>query len=370
MKILTTSPTLFGIDLAQLGRHWKLALDAMASWPVFRWLTPRFNVRILDQGELDNTLVPDANGLGRLLALPSGTKVQSLDSLGYIVPVDVLLTQTLDIPHLLPDQLRSVVELELQRLSPFKADDQLYAWHLDTTESGEYSLQLLLTSRSLINKALPAFDSALHELWAPWPGTDRYINLPGFGENRRLRAQRRWRWINGSLVTSIVLMLAGLAVTPTLQLHLRAQEAKAALASSQQRAAPAVKAREDMLTQQQRVKALEDIVSHRLVPEHTLLLLTRYLPDDTYVINLDIRDRQIQLTGLTPNAAAFMAKLGAQPGVSKVTAVHAARRENSRPGSREIFTIEFLLDTSAAVASGSANEPAVGKGLTSQPSKS
>lgn len=367
MKILTTSLTLFGVDLARLGRHWLLALENMASWPVLRWLTPKFNVSILDHGESEGILVVGADGLSRLQTPNSGQQGKSLANHGYVLPVDILLTRSLDIPKLLPDQVRSAVQLEIQRLSPFNVEDQIYAWHLDGAETGGQRLTLLLTSRPLISKVLPALDPQSHELWAPLQGTDQYINLPSFGESRRLNAQRRWRWLNVLLIAGVMFALAGLAITPTLQLYLRSQEAKAALEGSMRRTAPAVRAREDMLAQQQRVKVLEQLISQRLVPEYTLLLLTRYLPDDTYVVNLDIRDKQIQLTGLTPNAAAFMTKLGGQPGVSKVTAVHAARRENSRPGSREIFTIEFTLDTAAAGLA--VHDSAGAKGSTASPAK-
>jgi Tfp pilus assembly protein PilN len=93
-----------------------------------------------------------------------------------------------------------------------------------------------------------------------------------------------------------------------------------------------------------------------MVPEHVLLLLTRYIPEDTYILVLDIKESTVNITGVTPNATALMQHLGKQPGITKVKAPNAARRERDR----EVFNIEFVLTptleepaTQATAATGS-----------------
>lgn len=364
MKNLTTSPMLFGVDISRLGQYWKLALQDMRCWPLLSWLWPRFDVQISVKHAQPQRLVIRPQGLAELMSGPgkegrsSSKQIQQANQFagrgaaafhGWLLPADILLVHSLDMPRLLPEQNQAAAELEIERLSPFDREDLVFAWHCQPMDRLRQRLTVLITARSLAKRALPDFDSDRHELWAELPGVSQYILMAGFGEARRLEAQRRLSWGLWILVIGMMLTVFGLAATPALQASLRAKQAHAALESSIQRAAPATRAREEMLVQKQRVKSLESLVSQRLVPEHTLLLLTRYLPDNTYVTSLEITERQIQLSGLTPNAAAFMANLGAQPGISKVIAVHEARRENSRPGSREIFTIEFMLDTSLAL---------------------
>ena len=70
-------------------------------------------------------------------------------------------------------------------------------------------------------------------------------------------------------------------------------------------------------------------------------LLTRALPDDSSLLNLQIQGSKIRLTGQTTNTADLMQKLSAYPGLRDVKAPSAATRPLG--ANKESFTIELEL---------------------------
>jgi len=337
MKSLTLSPVLFGMDLRSLGQDWSQALQLMAQWPVIRWLTPQYITRLTpDQGPQIDCL----EHAGQATAMP--LQVQASPFVGRVLPASQVLWHTLQLPSLSGDALESAVLLEAQRLSPFAPEDQLWAYALAPGASPDtLTVLLAMTARHLLPAALLQQDQpAAQEVWAQHPGSATLLMFKGFGEARRYRKVNLWRGLNVLLVALTLLVLSAAAVTPSAQLHFRQVQAYDAFIDVTQKAAPAMAERERMTQANAQVQQLQTVISSRMIPENVLLLLTRYLPDDTYLIVLDIKGNKVNITGQTPNAIALMQQLGKQPGVSKVVAPNPARRE----GNKETFNIEFTLE--------------------------
>lgn len=344
MKSMTLSPTLFGVDLRRLGQDWAQALALMAQWPGVRWLTPPFTTRLqLPTGE--QTSCTELNGQTRIVADAPASPYW-----GVQLPDELVLWHSFQLPVLKREARQSAIELEVDRLNPFDPQELLWTSLNETGEDATLStVHIALTSRRLVaqhlaqhtpNEDQPGQTTPAPEVWVQHPLTRQYALVSGFGEAARHRRTRLWRGINLLLIALIVLTGMAAAVTPSLQLRYRIQQAFSDYTQLQAQSAKAVAARENMSKLQARVQQLQPLVGNRMVPEHVLLLLTRYIPEDTYILVLDIKDpNTINLTGVTPNASSLMQHLGRQPGVTKVTAPNPARRERDR----EVFNIEFNL---------------------------
>ncbi len=188
------------------------------------------------------------------------------------------------------------------------------------------------------------------------------VVVPGWGEALRQRqrvVRRRLGWV---LLSVMVMLVAGLVVTPVAQLRLRAIEAAIAHSELQGRAAPLLMQRETMQQATERIGLIKSVLSERADGVLLLDTLTRALPDDTYLGTLDVTGMKVRIVGLTANSAALMQLLGAQNGFREVRAPVPAVRN---PGSSlENFNIEFQLDPlvfsaavtlPAQVASGATN---------------
>jgi len=343
MKSLTLSPVLFGVDLRSLGQDWSQALRLMADWPVIRWLTPHYITRLTpDQGPQIDCLEQSGQ------AMPLALQIKVSSFVGRVLSPSHVLWHTMQLPILAGDALDSAVALEAQRLSPFAPEDQLFAYGLAQkadsnaqSNASTHTVLLAMTARHLLPSELsPQALSAKQEVWAQHPDSQALVMFKGFGEALRNRKVRLWRAVNLLLVASTLLVLTSVAVTPSAQLHFRQVQAYDAFIDLTRKAAPAIAERERMTQANAQVQQLQTVISNRMIPENVLLLLTRYLPDDTYLIVLDIKGNKVNITGQTPNAIALMQQLGKQPGVSKVVAPNPARRE----GNKETFNIEFTLE--------------------------
>ena len=87
--------------------------------------------------------------------------------------------------------------------------------------------------------------------------------------------------------------------------------------------------------------AFDEIQSEGVRALDTVGLLTRALPDDTSLLNLQIQGSKVRLSGQTPNTADLMQKLSAYPGLRDVKAPAAATRPLGT--STESFSIELEL---------------------------
>lgn len=340
MKSLTLSPVLFGVDLRSLGQDWSQALRLMADWPVIRWLTPQYITRLTsEQGPQIDCLEQSGQ------AMPMALQAKAPLFVGRVLAPNLVLWHTMQLPILAGDALDSAVALEAQRLSPFATEDQLFAYCL--TQNGQSNVPtcivlLAMTARHLLPSELsPQALPTKQEVWAQHPDSQALVMFKGFGEALRNRKVRLWRAVNLLLVALTLLVITSVAVTPSAQLHFRQMQAYDAFIDVTQKAAPAMAERERMTQANAQVQQLQEVIAKRMIPENVLLLLTRYLPDDTYLIVLDIKGNKVNITGQTPNAVALMQQLGKQPGVSKVVAPNPARRE----GNKETFNIEFTLDS-------------------------
>ena len=350
MKSLTLSPTLFGIDLRRLGQDWAQALTLMAQWPGVRWLTPPYATQ-LRQASGQTITVLETHGQTRTLSKPTQTPFW-----GLLLPEDMVLWHTPKPPPLQSSALTEAIELEVDRLNPFGPEDLLWTHSATPDPSGTGTrLLIALTSRRLVAEHLathppsplqPDKTTPKPEVWTQHPDTGQCLIFAGFGENRRRQRTRNARIVNLLLASLILLVGMAAAVTPSLQLRYRVQQAFDDYNQLQVKSAPAVAAREQMARLQTRVQHLQTLVGNRMVPEYTLLLLTQYIPEHTYLVVIDIKDNTINLSGSTPNATALMQHLGKQPGITQVTAPNPSRRERDR----EFFNIAFQLQAPPPVA--------------------
>ena len=139
------------------------------------------------------------------------------------------------------------------------------------------------------------------------------------------------------------LCLAGaIAITPTLQLRLRAIEAGYAYDAVQARTAPAQGQREALVRSIEELETLRTLLAELVDPLLLAEALTQTLPDDTSLQSLQVQGLKVTINGLTANAATLMQLLGNKNGFKNVRAPSAASRS---PGATaETFIIEFELD--------------------------
>ena len=345
MTTIDFTPQLFGLDLRNLFRDWKQAILLMGRWPGFRWLSPQYAVTLKARDGLECQVLEDL-GVG-----VEGEYAPDTPFRGLLIPEELVLWRQWSPPELSEPELAAALELEVQRLNPFEPEELIWLSRRDASGAAHGAIHIALTSRKLLKTHMDWSPDSQLELWVKIPETDAYTLFSGFGERRRYQASLKWLLVNFSLILLILAVGVLAALTPSLQLRERAHQASADFERLKQQSGKVLALREQLLKEQSKVQQLQALAGNRMIPENVLLLVTKYLPDDTYVLVIDVKGSTVNLTGLTSNAASLMQHLGKQPGVKKVTAPNAARRERDR----ETFNIEFDLDAVAIAFSAAVN---------------
>jgi len=341
-----TPTRFFGVNMGAFWRDLLTAWQGMLEWPVLSWLWPQLVVRLyLPTGEQAVCRGPSS---APDLAAPGVTGSARLQAV--VLPESLLLRKTLSLPRLQSAELLSALRLEVQNLTPFAPDDLVWTHDVTPGEDGLLQVQLALSSRRLINQhlqaALPQLVPQVAEVWLTRTAGAGFLVLPGFGDARRQRQNLGWRWASALLALLALMIAAAMALTPTVKLYFKVVQANLAMASLQQKAAPAIAQREALVRISEQLSSLAALAGKPIPPLQALKRITEALPDDTSLLGLQIQGLKVNISGQTGNAAALMKQLGATPGLHDVKAPAPATKPLGAP--KETFTIEFMLDPAPA----------------------
>ena len=244
-------------------------------------------------------------------------------------------------------ELRAAVALQLQTLSPFAPEDWVWTCEVQQAEDGKNQhIHAALSSRKLIAEHLATLPTEASldtiEVWVPHLQGGHYAVASGFAETQRHRRSAAWRWVSAGLLVLALTLLAGILVTPSVQLYLRSKQAEAALDDLHPKAMPVLAEREGFTQVTEKLSQLGEQFNQSVAPRLVLQLITEALGDDTSLLSLHVQGHKVSITGQTADASALMKQLDSQPGLRELRASAPA----SKPlvTSREPFTIEFSMD--------------------------
>lgn len=304
------------------------------------WLTPDFPVRVLHAAGHETTW------LGGQLIDDAKSKAGRFDAIE--LPEDILLHRTLHMPAMPQAQITQAVELDLRSASPFAADDMVWGYSVRAEAAGGLHMDAVLASRK---QAAQYIGTQKHRLTTPtaqapevWAFTPKGspIVLVGWGETRRAQHGATQRHMAYGFLAATLCLIVAMAITPTMQLRLRAIEATHAYEALQARTTVILDQREAFIRSTEELENLRFLLTERVDFMPLLEAITQTLPDDTSLQSLQVQGLKVTINGLTSNAATLMQLLGAKNGFKDVRAPSAATRN---PGATaENFIIEFIVD--------------------------
>jgi len=133
-----------------------------------------------------------------------------------------------------------------------------------------------------------------------------------------------------------------LAVTPSLQLRMRAIDASQQFAALTKSSAEVMAQRQELVEGGQNLGKLQERLQQQLNHLQVLAVLTKVLPDDAAAQRVVFRGTKLTVQGLTNNASNVVALLAKTPGFQDVRLPTAVTRV---PGSgKENFVLEASVD--------------------------
>ena len=347
-NMLASSPDqrrFFGMDVSQWPSQWAAAGELLLRSRALRWLTPLVRIE-LTQANGQRAIVDMAQGLARPAVGSAAAGVRAIE----LMPEQVLRRQ-LVLPRLGKADLARAVALEVAAITPFPLERTASAFAVMAGEGETVKVDLALTSTQEIDKRLQAVGAGggiSPEVWVLPAGADALrqefapLIFAGYGGAERRRLTGRGLGLRGGLLALALLLLAGLAVTPAAQTRLRAIQAQAAFDQLNKEAAPQLAQREKIARQTERLQAIAKLAEQQLAPLPVLDMLTRILPDGSWLSNLRLEGGKVTINGAADDTAALVRSLGGQPGVLGVRSPSPATRVGR--SDKESFTLELTLD--------------------------
>jgi len=353
MALTKMDARLFGLDLAALPVLWRDAWAQLLQCDVLRRCMPQAPLRVLGDGGDGSAPKPRLAWVrGATWHGPQEGSAHVADDAPYqavLLPAEQALWRSLRLPATLPARaLHAAVSLDVQTMSPFAPEHTLWAWAQRAAPNGAAlrQIDIVITARHLVQQAIARSGAAPEPAPEVWVGAAAAgqppLLLPGFGERLRLvrEARQRLRLLLGCGVLAV--LLAALAVTPSLQLRLRATHAQQQAQQLSQDTREAAALRQTLVEEAEGLQELLQRQAQQIDHVQVLAALTDVLPDHTAVQMIQFRGPALNVQGLSDNASEVVNLLGQHPGFRDVrlpSAVTRAPRSN-----KDHFTLQAEID--------------------------
>lgn len=235
------------------------------------------------------------------------------------LPESAVLRKTLDLPLVAESELGDLLRFELDRQTPFSPEQACYDYRVSSRNksSGRMKVEWAVAPRDAVQHAL-----SLAAAWGIKPDAVTAAGDEGAERPFDLSGQSGRNGVGGRAVLMAVLALTALGLASTaVLLPLRwqdaaAYEAEAALAEARSAAREASELRETLGRRRQDARFLVDRKLNTLMAVSVLADLTRLLPDDSYLFELQLRDGRLRVRGYAPSAAPLLELFERHPRLS------------------------------------------------------
>lgn len=226
---------------------------------------------------------------------------------------DSALQKVVQLPLAAEENLRQVIGFEMDRQTPFKADQVYYDYRVATRDAAARRLLVRLT-------VVPrqGVDEVLHRLSSCGVQPDRIevSGTPGIDllpQGRRPVRHVAGRRINTALGVLVAALLVAVIAVPLWRQSETIHSLEPSVAQAKRDAEQAVALRDQL---EGAIRESRVLVNKRLTTPlviEVLNELTTLLPDDTWLSSVDVRDAELRIQGESSGASALIATLEASP---------------------------------------------------------
>ncbi|MDL5365104.1 PilN domain-containing protein [Xanthomonas sp. NCPPB 2654] len=299
------------------------------------WLPPRWQLqlgwsqaRLLLWRDGEQLLVARQLGaeLGAPLALPWPLSPADLDAVlgprlaalprAWLLPAHSALQRTLRLPAAAADHLRDVVRFEIDRQTPFQADQVVYDVRLGARrDDAQLDAELVVAPRRVLED-LHASAGALRPTLAGVDvagadGAPLGVNLlPPEQRYRRADPMRRWNAILAATAL-LALFAAGWQLLDNRRDAL--EQLRAQVDNGAQRARGVAAQRQQLVDLVEGAAFFDQLRAERPTSLEIWNELSKRLPEGTYLEKFSVEGDQLQLIGLSSEASSLVGRLEGSP---------------------------------------------------------
>ena len=259
---------------------------------------------------------------------------------------ELAVRRTLHIPRAAETELTAVLAFEIERHTPFRADEVYFTPSVDRGTNGDKSMSvdLVIVPRRIVdplNLALRRLGFGPHavivmEAFGPFDEAVSRLPVDGADEPRKTGGTAL------KLVATLILVLALAAVTtPLIRLKSVAGDATATVRQAKIKADAVVALRDEV---DRLIRGAQTVASARKEapsPLAILQALSQSLPDGTWIVQFNLTEGTVFLEGRTGSSAALVGILEASPMFESVTYMAPVTRDPA--GGSERFSFSFKI---------------------------
>lgn len=240
-----------------------------------------------------------------------------------LLPRPLILRHLVKLPLAAAENLREVLAFEMDRHTPFKAEQVYFDYrHVDTdAEAKRIGVDLVAVPRSVADPVI-----AMLAAWGLRPDRLGFTeDGPGDGGRFNLlpptpadTGGASWRWASRILLLPVCALLIALLYLPV------AKQSRELAAVEDQLVQARIEAGEADRLEKRRARMLDrnrfliDRKSERLTVTELLHEITRLLPDDTWIIRARLQGDKLSLSGYSATAPALIGSLEGSTGLAEV----------------------------------------------------
>ena len=294
-------------------------------------------------GEADVTFVQRRKGREAALAPVRGEKAAAgARRMLLRAPGDAVLERRLALPAATAPELDQVLSYEIERISPFTAEEVAWAYEIEGREGERIQLALALVPRTALSAAVTGLRQAGASptaVLAPKRGGGTWcLPLLTSGHSGRSLANRRA--LQAGVAACAVLAIVAV-VLPFVQQERAFARADARIAALRPKIADAEALRKRIAERATGLDAVAAETARVGNALDALAALTGALPDDTYLTALTLRQRALTLTGRSASAARLIPLLAADPAFRNAAFAAPVTRVEGADG--DVFSIRADL---------------------------
>ena len=267
----------------------------------------------------------------------------------FLVEESDVLIHRLTMPAATEDNLRQVLTYEMDRYTPFTADQVYFDYRIAERRETERQIrvELIAVRRATLDNVLRGLNErglVLHGIDVARErdnGVLAVLDVNLLPPERRASSSRRHMKLNLALGLIFVVLLYGV-MWQSLQSREKAVEAfRQATSEAQSQAQGVATLRNELLEAREAARFLSEKKAEHPVVMNVLQAVTAALPDDVWIQRLQITQGKVQLTGQAPEAATLIGLLEAVECL-RDPSPKGAFTPDSQSG-KERFTIEVFV---------------------------
>jgi general secretion pathway protein L len=239
------------------------------------------------------------------------------DPVVLVLPEQMAMRSVLTLPGTARRSLEQVLEVEIERLTPFKARDVAVTREINPTQDGQIKVALTIVPYSRIEEQVAPLRAAGIEINHIITDRTRVAEAPDLSLIRgsQVAGGTHTNWI--PLAVTLALFL-GAVLSPFVKQELQLREIETRLSSLK----PGVKAVRrlagDVKAMEARLESLRAFSQSRVSMTSLLEETTRILPDDTWLVLYQFDGERLTLEGQSASATSLVNTLTTAPRLGDV----------------------------------------------------